>query len=357
MPDDSRPALEAPIGFLESLPKWLICVPLVIQWIALGLRYRSFTLPSAADPAITCGGLVGESKSEYFRIMGPHATSWTARSVSFVVADDATADRAEACFRAAQLVYPLIAKPEIGWCGFGVRLLRTRAALDDYLRAFPRGESIVFQEYVDLDGEAGLYYLRDRGAARGHVVGIALRHYPRVTGDGVSSLRQLIAASPRASRVLRDPYHRIDRPLDAVPPAGETVRLSTVFSLRVGGLYRDATDLVTPALDDAVDAIARDMREFHAGRFDVRFRSEAELAAGTGFRIIEVNGAGSEAIDAWDPDLPWRPALRRLFDRKRRVFAIGAANRERGFAPVSLLALAKLHVRQQRLIERYPPSN
>ncbi|MDB5987547.1 MAG: hypothetical protein JWR16_2600, partial [Nevskia sp.] len=61
----------AQIAFLERLPKWLICVPLLFQWIVLGLRYRGFMLPAVANPRITSGGLLGEGKSEYFKTMGP----------------------------------------------------------------------------------------------------------------------------------------------------------------------------------------------------------------------------------------------------------------------------------------------
>ena len=65
-------------GLLERMPKWLICVPLTVQWLWLALRYGSATLPSAANPAITSGGLVGEGKLEYFSGMGPVARAVTA---------------------------------------------------------------------------------------------------------------------------------------------------------------------------------------------------------------------------------------------------------------------------------------
>lgn len=55
---------------IERLPKWLILIPMVAQWIWLGIRYFSFTLPAATNPAITAGGLVGEGKAEYFGVMG-----------------------------------------------------------------------------------------------------------------------------------------------------------------------------------------------------------------------------------------------------------------------------------------------
>ena len=51
---------------LERMPKWLICIPLTLQWLWLALRYRSLSLPTIVNPAITAGGLVGEGKLEYF---------------------------------------------------------------------------------------------------------------------------------------------------------------------------------------------------------------------------------------------------------------------------------------------------
>jgi hypothetical protein len=50
-------------------------------------------------------------------------------------------------------------------------------------------------------------------------------------------------AQPFARRVRE---HRAR--LAEIPAAGETVRLALVGSNRVGGLYIDATDRVTPAL-------------------------------------------------------------------------------------------------------------
>ena len=61
------------VGMFERIPKWLNLIPMVLQWLWLGLRHRSLTLPSAVNPRITAGGLVGDTKSEYFACMGPRA--------------------------------------------------------------------------------------------------------------------------------------------------------------------------------------------------------------------------------------------------------------------------------------------
>jgi hypothetical protein len=344
-------------GALERMPKWLICIPLVIQWGWLALRHGSVTLPTAANPRITSGGLVGEGKLEYFDLMGLLARRATARHVGLRAKRHLADVDLVAALRSAGLTFPIIAKPDLGLCGYGVCKLDSLRALRDYVEFYPDGETIVLQEYLGEENEAGIFYARDVASGAGRLIGLALRYYPRVTGDGVSTLEQLIRNDVRAVRVLDTPAHVCDLELGAVPPAGQEVRLSTIGSTRVGGLYRDGGALITPALSAAIDAIARDMPEFHFGRFDVRFRSVHELSAGGGFTIMEVNGAGSEAIQAWDPVTSLTEGFRIIFAKQRLVFAIGAANRRRGFRPIGPLALLRLNWRQNRLIERYPSSN
>jgi hypothetical protein len=347
----------ASCGLLERMPKWLICVPLVCQWLWLGLRHRSLTLPSVANPRITSGGLVGEGKLEYFEQMGPLGRAATApwhgvHDIGSVPPDALAARRAD-----AGIGFPLVAKPDLGLCGYGVRKLDSLAALADYAALFPAAQSLVLQRYLPYEHEAGIFYARDPRSGKGRLIGLALRHYPRVQGDGRSTLGALIRANPRTLRLLRSPAHACPHDLDSVPAAGQTVRLATIGSTRVGGLYRDGAALITDALTAAIDAIAREMPEFHFGRFDVRFDDPDALREGRGFSIMEVNGAGSEAIHAWDPDVGLLTGLRMVFAKQRLLFEIGAANRRRGMRPIGLLALARLNADQNRLIDLYPASN
>ncbi|MES3001033.1 MAG: hypothetical protein V4787_10110 [Pseudomonadota bacterium] len=342
---------------LERMPKWLICVPLVVQWLWLGLRFRSLTLPSAANPAITSGGLVGEGKLEYFRGMGPLALAATARHCGVANEGTHSAESLQARLQDAGLTFPLIAKPDLGLCGHGVRRVDDMPALLDYLSKFPRGEVVVLQEYLPQDGEAGIFYARDPASGEGTIIGLALRTFPHVVGDGVRTVAQLIAADPRASRLAGSSRHDCAFDARAVPNAGEMVRLATIGSTRVGGLYRDGAACITPELVAAVDAIARDMPDFHFGRFDVRFDSLGDLRAGAGLRIMEVNGAGSEAIEAWDPGTGLFKGLAMIFRKQRILFEIGAARRREGARPISVLELARLNRRQYQLIGQYPFSN
>ena len=340
---------------LERLPKWLICVPLVMQWLWLSLKHGGLTLPSVANPTITSGGLVGETKLEYFRSMGALALSATANHCALPPASRVSLAGIRGVLARARIAFPVVAKPDLGMCGFGVRRIDNDEELAAYVAAFPQDQTIVMQEYLADEGEAGIFYARDPGAAQGRIIGLALRYFPKVTGDGVSTVAALIDSDPRAGRV-RLAGHRLQVDGSRVPAAGEQVRLATIGSTRVGGLYRDGSACVTAALAARVDAIARDMTQFHFGRFDVRFADLAALREGR-VRIMEVNGAGSEAIEAWDPAFGLWRALKIIFAKQRTLFRIAQANRRRGHQPIGLWRLARLHWMQQKLLDAYPPSN
>ena len=342
---------------LERMPKWLICIPLTIQWLLLALRYGSATLPSSANPAITAGGLIGEGKLEYFKGMGPTARAATATHCQLANRQARSYATLNKMLTDAGLAFPLVVKPDLGLCGYGVRLLHDMGQLQAYLAAFPKNETVVLQEYLPQEGEAGIFYARDPASKRGQIIGLALRYFPAVVGDGHSTVEQLVAAHPRVRRLTQSPLHECSFERSHIPATGESLRLATIGSTRVGGLYRDGAAHITRELSAAIDAIAQDMPSFHFGRFDVRYDSLRALSAGSDFKIMEVNGAGSEAIQAWDPDIGLFAGFRMIFAKQRLLFAIGDAMRRRGVRPIGVIQLAILNRRQQRLITAYPPSN
>jgi len=344
-----------PEGRFERLPKWLNLVPMVSQWCWLGLRYRSFTLPSAANPGITSGGMVGEGKLEYFAAMGPLARAATAAHIG-VRNDDVDASEVARRMSEAGLEFPVVAKPDLGWCGYGVRKLLDPNELATYMREFPRGETFVLQRYLSESGEAGIFYMRAPDEAQGRLIGILLRDFPAVTGNGRDDIAGLVAADPRLQRAMHKAGHQWRFDQARIPAAGERVRLSMVASTRVGGCYRDGSAFATPALLARIDAIAKDMGDFLVGRFDVRYGDLAALQRGE-FCIMEVNGAGSEAVHAWDPKYSIREVYAIVFAKQRRLFAIADAQRRRGVKPIGLFALARLWWRQQKLMDASPPSN
>ena len=262
------------------------------------------------------------------------------------------------------LDFPLVAKPDIGWHGRGVRRIDDAAgALEDYIAHFPEDATLMLQRYVAHAGEAAVLYARMPGEAMGRIQSLTLRYFPHVVGDGRQTLRELIAADQRAQwkahlHLGADRSHcgpsRAE--LGRVPARGEAVRIALIGNQRAGALYRDGRRYITAALEARFDEIARSMSEFHYGRFDLRFDSVEALARGEDFAIVEINGIGGEAIDCWDPHLSVREVYGRLFAQQRLLFDIGAANRARGFRPAGAGEFVASLVRQTHLIRRYPSS-
>ncbi len=349
-------ARDRPVSFFEFWPGWLFYTPVVAHWIALGLRYRGMLLPTAANPWIPAGGLCGESKTGILDQVTGEARRLLVPYTTFVTGAGAAGDLplAERTLAEAGIDFPLVAKPDIGCNGTGVRLLHDRGGLARYLEEYPRRQRVVLQTFAPEKGEAGLFYVRPPGATRGRVTSITIKHVPTVTGDGRSTLRALILADPRAGRVPHLYLPRLQGLLHTVPAAGERVPLVFVGNHCKGSVFEDATGERTDALANLVEEVARALPEFHFGRIDVRFTSRAALHRGEGLRIIEINGAGSEATHIWDPRTSLMEAWRTQFQHYGAAFRIGAANRARGYRPSSIPDTLRLWRLQRRLMASYP---
>lgn len=353
---DAEIEIDRRSAFFEFWPWYVIYIPLIIEWLALGLRFGSLSLPTGANPGIEAGGLCGESKDALFARMGPIARAAVAEYCAFAVVGDPVHDFdiAERGMAERGLVLPVVAKPDVGCRGIGVRLIESRTALIDYVTAFPAGERMILQRYTDLPGEAGIYYLRRPGEAHGRIWSLTFKYLPEVTGDGRTSLRELILNDCRARRSPHLYLRQHAARLDWIPGHGERVRLVFTGNHARGAVFRNGKASITPKLTAAVERIASDLPGLQFGRFDVKFASREALERGEGFTVLEVNGAGSEAIQAWDADATLFQAYRALTAQIRLIFELGAANRRAGHQPISTWRMIQAFRREKQLMRRYP---
>jgi hypothetical protein len=349
-----------PVSFFEFWPGWLFYAPVVVFWIFKAIRYRSVTLPALANPSIFAGGICGESKNDILDLAGAVARPWIAAHVGLTTSghnDGNDLALAEAAMARAGLGYPLVAKPDMSCNGVGVRVVAGPAELAAYLAAFPRATRLQLQELVTLQGEAGIFYIRHPGEAAGKITSVTLKFPPTVTGDGVSSVAALIAADPRLRALSRLLLPKLGCGAARVPAVGEAVRLVFVGNHCRGSTFKDGLDIVTPALTARIDEIARDMKDLHFSRIDLRYDTLDDLRAGQNFRIIEFNGSGSEATHIWDPAMTMLAAYKTQFFHYGESFRIGAEIRKRGLRPVGLFGLAALWRHQKRLMAAYPAND
>jgi membrane protein DedA with SNARE-associated domain len=338
----------------EFWPAWLFYAP-VLPWVVLlVLRYGGRAI-AAANPGIEDGGFVGESKST---ILGLLPSEWV---LPYELLESGAIDR-----RLAELdrtmtrpgwSFPVVLKPDAGQRGAGVAVVSDRENASRYLLAHP--EPVIAQQYHPGPYEAGLFYYRRPGEARGRIFSITDKRFPVVTGDGETPLRSLIARHPRF-RYQADVFfaRHADR-LDWTPAAGRSVRLSHAGNHAQGTMFVDGASLETPALRERLDAIASAIPGFHIGRFDVRYRDPRGLMAGTDLAIVELNGVTSEATHIYDPSRTLSQAYATLYRQWQLVFEIGAENLRRGARASSLARLLRLsaaHVAGGRQAARPAPN-
>lgn len=322
----------------EFWPAWLAYLPLVPYFLYLALRHRSLTVFTAANPSIPGGGLAGESKFAILQAL--ERTPAQTGHFKLVPGLDRTHSRRHAVLAfATRNGWPVVLKPDVGERGNGVAIVRSPEEAARYLDAHPQVDTIV-QSY--LPGlEFGLFYYRFPGESRGRLFSITEKRFPAVTGDGRSTLRELILADSRA-RYLADAYLRAARrDVESVPAAGESVQLVEIGSHCLGSVFLDGARLLTPELESAVDRIGQALEGFYFGRFDVRSPSQEDLRAGR-FSVIELNGVAAEATHIYDPAVSIWSAYSTMFTQWRIAFTIGSANRATGVAPTSVRELWRL---------------
>jgi len=347
-------------SFFEFWPMWLMYLPVAIQWLLLSIRYRSLSLPLLANPGIPLSGMVGVSKSAVFDLAGDYARQWILPWTLFEVSVEPIEQqvpRAVATIKSGSLEFPLVGKPNIGCRGAGVCLLHDEAELEEYLRGFPPGGCIQFQQLSQWDAEAGVFYVRDTETASGKVTSLTLKYTPYVIGDGRRTLSELVADDPRAGELLPLYKERHADKWDVIIADAEPFRLVFSASHCRGAVFRDAQELIAPKLSQSLDKIFADIPGFYYGRLDVKFKDVESLSAGEDFNIIEINGASSESINIWDRNAGFWIAIRTLLQQYSTLFKLGSVSRRRGSKPPGLMALYRAWRYENNLVRQYPKND
>lgn len=322
----------------EFWPPWAFYPPVVLYVLWLGLRYRSLTLFTLANPAIPASGFIGESKSAILGALDPAVVArYRVITAGLPLAEKLAAVRAFQTELGSS--FPIVLKPDAGQRGQGVIVSRSEEEVEQYFRQ-AMGDAIV-QEHV-AGPELGIFYVRMPGEPRGEVFAITDKRLPEVVGDGQRSLARLILDDPRAVAMARTYFARQSDRLGEVPRAGERVQLVEIGTHCRGAVFLDGEVYRTPELERAIDTIGSRFENFFFGRFDLRAPSLDAFRAGENIKVLELNGVTSEATNVYDPKNSLFDAYCILFRQWRLAFEIGALNRERGLRPTSIWGLVRL---------------
>ncbi len=235
--------------------------------------------------------------------------------------------------KAAEIRFPLIAKPDIGMKAFGVDKISNENELANYINKF-QGDFLI-QELITYPGEVGIFYVRLPGESKGKISGIVKKNFLSVQGNGTDSIRQLIKSNPRCALQLPALIRKFGSTLDDIIPEGEVFVLVPYGSHTRGAEFIDISHMSNEKLENTLNNICTQIPGFYFGRLDIRYEDFDKLTTGENFSIIEINGAGSEPTHIYDPKHSLLYAWKEIIRHWSMLFEISELNNKGGFRYLS----------------------
>lgn len=333
----------------EYWPFQVLYVPIYFLWAYYAIKARSIFFFNASNPKIKNGGFIMESKKQIYDLLPKKYYPKTILIREKSDLKDIVNQLVE-----KQIYFPLIAKPDIGLRGSGVKKIKTVSELKEY--AEKANFDFLIQDLIPFKNEVGIFYVRHPLQKNGKITGIVSKEFLIVTGDGISTIEDLLKQTPRFQLqfdVLKEEYgdqlHQILR-------KGETLNLVPFGNHARGAKFLDGSDLITPKLTRMINEIATQIPEFYFGRFDIMYNTFEELEQGENFQIVELNGAASEPTHIYDPKHSVWFAWKELARHITYMYEISVENHKMGVPYLDYkvgMREYRLHVAQNNKIMNF----
>ncbi|WP_281310680.1 D-alanine--D-alanine ligase [Flavobacterium flavigenum] len=308
----------------EYWPFQVLYIPIYFLWAYYAIKARSIFFFNASNPKIKNGGFLMESKKQIYDLLPKEYYPKTILIKENSEIKDIVNKAIE-----YGIYFPLIAKPDIGLRGSGVKKIQNVSELNSY--AEKANFDFLLQDMITFKKEVGVFYVRHPHEQQGRITGIVAKEFLIVIGDGISTIEDLIHKTPRFElqfKALKEEYGDL---LHRVVPKGESVNLVPFGNHARGAKFIDGSHLITPKLTETINKICSQIPEFYFGRFDIMYNSFEELERGENFQIVELNGAASEPTHIYDPKHSVWFAWKELARHITYMYEISAANHKRGF--------------------------
>jgi len=321
----------------EYWPFGIIQFPFFLYWLWLSLRARSLLFFSASNPGILMGGMLGESKYQVLKLIPKQYIPKTV-----LIQYPFSFRQVLAILRENGFEFPVIFKPDLGERGFMVKRIYNELDVESYVTKMKA--SFLVQELVDLPVECGVFYTRFPNEASGKVTSLVMKEMLTVTGNGSSSLQELILAKPRAKLQWNELKKEYEKRLSDIIPNEEILELNSIGNHCLGTKFLSGENLINEKLSHTFDGISKQIEGFYFGRFDLRCSNLDDLYEGK-VKVMELNGCGAEPAHIYQPGFPLGKALSVLMTHWKNMFIISIQNHKRG-TPYTPLKEAK-HIYRQ----------
>jgi hypothetical protein len=246
---------------------------------------------------------------------------------SFLVRVPSTARQVLEQIATTGLSLPVIFKPDLGERGWMVRRIFNEYDIEQYLDEIKI--DFIVQALVDYPLEFGVFYIHFPDQPTGKVTSVTMKRFLSVTGDGTSTLQELILNLDRAKLQWDTLKEKYNDQLLTVLPKNETKELVSIGNHCLGTTFLNANHLITPKMHESFNRISSKVKGFYFGRYDLRCKSFEDLEAGN-VMIVELNGCGAEPAHIYHPGFSFWKALATLFAHVHNMYRVSAINHSRG---------------------------
>ena len=324
----------------EYWPMWLVYFPASFYFVYVCLKARSFFFFSAANPSIETGGMFFESKWKIFELI---PKQYYPATIYIDAADDLQSTIQK--MTVAGIAFPVIAKPDRGERGWCVKKLNNVIELEAYKRSVVI--PFLIQAYSAYPLEFSIFYYRHPSSDKGAVTSVTLKKLLSVTGDGGSTIEQLIERNDRAvlqSTILKK-SEQIN--LSRILKYGEEEILVPYGNHVRGAMFLDYNNILDEQLVNTFDTISKSINGFYFGRYDLRCASIEDLKQGKNFAILELNGAGAEPAHIYQPGFSFFKAQKVITAHYEMMYAAAKENKKRGFEYMSFRSFKQIRTMEK----------
>jgi hypothetical protein len=304
---------------------WLVkYVPLLPAWAWYCIRSGSPWFFTASNPTLTFGGFDGERKKEMYDQLPPGSypkSIFIHSSFSFY--------KVQTLVNRHHFRFPLAVKPDVGRMGLLFRKIETLEELACYHHKVK--VDYIIQEFVHYPIEVSVFYYRFPHQKRGAITGFVRKDYLQVTGDGRSTLGELILSYDRVRFRKEEMLAKHADKLHIIVPKGEIYVLSQALNLSRGGKLVSLEYEKDELLLKRFDEISHHAGHFYYGRYDIKCTSVEDLKKGKNFLILEYNGSGAEPHHVYGNGYSFWQAIGILLKHWQILFEISRENHQKGF--------------------------
>lgn len=333
----------------EYWPFQLVYVPIYFLWAFYSLKARSVFFFNASNPSIKNGGFIMESKKAIYDLIPQHYYPKTE-----LIKEGTSIEDIIKIVGISTIKYPLIAKPDIGLRGSGVKKIDGIEDLKKYTEK--ANFDFIIQDLIPYENEVGIFYVRYPNEKSGKITGIVSKEFLIITGDGIATVEELIRKNPRYEMQLNVLQQEYGKRLSEIIPKGQKLNLVPYGNHARGAKFIDGSHWISPQLEQVINKMCLQIPGFYFGRLDVMYNAFEELERGENFSIVELNGAASEPTHIYDPRHSLFFAWKELARHITYMYEISIENNKKGFPYLEHKAGMKeyrLHLDQSKKIVNF----